>query len=322
MRVMFYAIDDGRFPAFSFQCIEALKSLGHEVRLENFRKHKMHKTPFTNRILNKRLFSKAEKYSPDLLLVNKGANILPGYIEKLSDKGIKTANWTLDEPFGIVNKSNRIGNIAEYDYFFVFDPFYLQELRNVNLNSFYLPCTADPVNVHKEMIPLKKRKYKHDLSFVGSHDKKREDLLNGMTSYDIKVSGHRWDKVSSGIRKKVDPKVYSGHEMCREFNESRININIHALHSVESVNNRTFEIPAANSFQVCDYYKEIANLFDIGKEIVCYRDLGELKELADYYLDKANLEERNKITIAGHERVLKEHTVRHRIEKILEHVRR
>ncbi len=317
MRVLFFAVDDGRFPSYSYQCVQAFKDLGHEVRLEDLRKHKMHKHPFTNKLLNKWLFSRAEKYNPDLLLVNKGTNILPGYIKKLSGKGIKTANWTLDEPFGLVNKFNRIGNISEYDYFFVFDPFYLQELSAVNPHSYYLPCAADPVHVHKEVIPLGKRKYKHDLSFIGSHDNKREDLLNNFAGYDIKVAGFRWDKVSTPIGKKVDKRLYTGPEMCGEFNQSRININIHAPHSIEGVNIRTFEIPACNSFQVCDYFKEINNLFDIGKEIVCYRDAGELKELVDYYLDKNNSGERDRITVAGHKRVLREHTVKHRIEKML-----
>jgi spore maturation protein CgeB len=39
-------------------------------------------------------------------------------------------------------------------------------------------------------------------------------------------------------------------------------------------------------------------------------------------MDKGNEEERNRITKAGHERVLKEHTVKHRIQKILEYVKK
>ncbi|MBN2251902.1 MAG: glycosyltransferase [Candidatus Altiarchaeota archaeon] len=317
MRVLLLGVDNGRFPSFAYQCREAVKSLGHEEKYLNSRGCMMHKTAPTNSILNKWLFQRIERYDPDLLLVNKGTNIRPGFIGKLSDKGIKTVNWTLDEPFGRINAFNRIDNIGEYDHFFVFDPYYLDELKEINPSSHYLPCAADPMNVHKEVIPLKKRGYSRDISFIGSHDVKRERILSELAGYDLMVSGYRWDKVSGGLKSRIDPRIYRGQEMCREFNRSRINVNIHAEHSVEGVNIRAFEIPAVNSFQVCDYFKEIPKLFDPGREIVCYRDVGELKELADYYLDEGNVEERDRITVAGHERVLKEHTIRHRIEKIL-----
>jgi len=322
MRTLFFGTDDGRPPGFAYQCVEAFRSLGHEAKALNFRKYKLHKTAFTNRLLNRWLFNAAEKYNPDLLLINKGSNILPGFVERMSKKGIKTVNWTLDEPFGKVNRYNLIPNIKEYEYFFVFDPYYVEELRTMNSNSYYLPCAADPLDVHREMIPLAERKYEHDLSFIGSHDGKRETILKEFSSYDIKIAGYRWNKTGDTLKDKIDSKVYVGHEMCSEFNKCRININIHAPHSIQGVNIRTFEIPACNSFQLCDYFKEIPNLFANGKEIVCYNDTKELKELADYYMDKGNEEERNRITKAGHERVLKEHTVKHRIQKILEYVKK
>ena len=109
--------------------------------------------------------------------------------------------------------------------------------------------------------------------------------------------------------------------MCAEFNKSRININIHAPHSIQGVNIRTFEIPACNSFQLCDNFSEMPSLFREGKEIVCYNDTKELKELVDHFLCKDNVEERDRITKAGHKRVLAEHTVKHRIQKILEYVK-
>ena len=322
MRILIVGTDDGKFPGFTYQCKEAFKELGHEAKIFSFRKFKLHRTKFTNYLLNRWLFHIAENYNPDILLVNKGANILSGIIEKLSNKGIKTVNWTLDDPFGKIDRENKINNIAEYDYFFVFDPYYLKELKEINSNSYYLPCAADPRNVHKEIIPLEKRKYQYDVSFIGSHEPHREELLNKLVNYNLRISGYRWKKITSSLRGKVDEKIYLGYEMCKELNLSKINLNIHALHSIDGVNLRTFEIPATNSFMLCDYFKEIPKLFRIGKEIVCYHNVEELKELIDYYLDEDNKEERDKITKKGHERVLKEHTIKQRMEKILDIVKR
>lgn len=319
MKVLIFGINDGNFPSFSYQCKEAFRELGHEVRVISFRNFKLHKTKFTNYFLNKWLFYVAENYNPDLLLVNKGVNILPKIIEKLSNGGIKTVNWTLDDPFGKINKENKIQNIQEYDFFFVFDPYYLKELKEINSNSYYLPCAADPKNVHKEIIPLEKRNYQYGVSFIGSHEPHREKLLKQLSNYNLRISGYRWKKIKSSLRKRVDKKIYLGYEMCKQMNLSKINLNIHALHSFEGVNLRTFEVPATKSFILCDYFKEIPNLFRIGKEIVCYHNVKELKELIDYYKD--NEEERNKIIKKGYERVLKEHTIKHRMEKIIEIVK-
>ncbi|MEM2956641.1 MAG: glycosyltransferase [Candidatus Pacearchaeota archaeon] len=316
MRVLIFGAEEGKFPSFSYQCKKAFEELGHEVKVLSYRKFKFHKIKFTNFLLNKYLLHFAENYNPDLLFVNKGANILPGIIEKLSKRGIKTANWTLDDPFGNFNKENRINNIQEYDYFFVFDPYYLPELRDINPNSYYLPCCASK-HVHTEIIPLNEREYKYDVSFIGSHEKKREKLFSELIDYNLRISGYRWEKIKSKLKEKIDKKIYIGYEMCKELNLSKINLNVHSAHSYRGANLRTFEIPATNSFMLSDYIEEIKNLFRIGKEVICYHNVSELKELIDYYLNKENEEERNKITKAGHERVLKEHTMKHRIERIV-----
>lgn len=321
MRILFFGVDNGSPPGFSYQCMEAIKRLGHEGKYMSFRKYKLHRNRFTNMLLNKLLFSSAERYNPDILIVNKGANILPGYVERLKKQGIKTVNWTLDEPFGEVNSFNRISNIAEYDYFFVFDPYYLPRLKEINPKSYYLPCAADPEDNNREVIPVSERTYPYDIAFVGSHDKKREETLRDYSGYKIKVAGYRWNRITGDLKAKVDPRIYSGPDMSRIFNQSKVNINIHAPHSKEGVNIRTFEIPACKSFELCDYFSEIPKLFSMGKEIVCYHDKKELKELVDYYIDDANHEERERIAAAGCERVKKEHTVRHRIETILKTVK-
>ena len=51
------------------------------------------------------------------------------------------------------------------------------------------------------------------------------------------------------------------------------------------------------------------------KEMVYYENVEDLKEKLDYYID--NKEERHKISLAGHKKVVKEHTDYHRIKKML-----
>ena len=59
-------------------------------------------------------------------------------------------------------------------------------------------------------------------------------------------------------------------------------------------------------------------LFTPGEHLVTYRSAGELLEKVDYYL--ANDFAREQIAAAGREQVLREHTYRHRMEEVLQHL--
>lgn len=320
MKAAIIGTDNAEYPSFSFQCKKAFEKLGFETNYFSYRYLKLHKTKFTNSILNKIIMKKVIDYNPDILFVNKGETILPSVIKKISNSGIKTINWIIDEPFGRFYKNNKINNIDEYDYFFVFDPYYLDDLKKINPYSYYLPCAADPENVHVEIMPFDKRNYISEVSFIGSHEKKRENLLKNLTNYNLNIWGYRWKNIKNNeLIKHTKKNIPKGKEMCRLFNLSKINLNIHALHSITGVNLRTFEIPATKSFMLCDYFSEVPKLFRITKEIVCYNDLNDLKQKINYYLD--NEEERNNIALAGYKRVLKEHTVLHRIKEIISKIK-
>jgi len=320
MKIFFLGTDEGNYPGFAFQCKVALEKLNHEVVYFNYRKFKLNNFKISNFFLNKIILNKVLDSNPDILFVNKGESILEGLIEKISNAGIKTVNWILDEPFGRYEAFNRLNNIPEYDYFFIFDPSYLPKLKKINSNSFYLPCAADPVNVHKEILSTSQRKYKYDVSFVGSYEKDRENLFSNLLNFNFNLWGPVWPKV---INKKLKPyyhyKKITGKSMIKVFNNTKINLNIQAPHGAESMNLRTFELPATKSFQLCDFRKELPLLFKPGKEIAVYNDLKDLKSQIHYYLD--NSIERNKIIKAGYDRVLKEHKVIDRMKEMLSKVK-
>jgi spore maturation protein CgeB len=78
---------------------------------------------------------------------------------------------------------------------------------------------------------------------------------------------------------------------------------------------RNFEIPFFNGFQLTDYAPSIENYFDLGKEVVCYKDVDEVIMLVKYYLE--NEIERESIKNAGHERAFKEHGYINRLKDII-----
>jgi spore maturation protein CgeB len=85
------------------------------------------------------------------------------------------------------------------------------------------------------------------------------------------------------------------------------------------VNPRTFEIAACGAFQLVDYRSELPDVFTPGEEIVCFRDLEELRNQIGYYLEHPD--ERRRIAEKARSRVLKEHTYQARMETMLSFIR-
>jgi spore maturation protein CgeB len=81
------------------------------------------------------------------------------------------------------------------------------------------------------------------------------------------------------------------------------------------VNPRTFELAACQAFQLVDYRSQLPELFEIGKEIVVFNDVNELRDKARYYLDHPD--ERKTIAQLAQKRVLSQHTYRHRMETMM-----
>jgi spore maturation protein CgeB len=307
------------FPPFlSSQMCKTLSSFGISVDYFNYRYSQLHRFRISNPLLNKFLKKKIIKFNPDVLLVNKGETLLPGFIKEISSLGIKTVNWAMDDPFDKRHKYNFLSNIEEYDYFFILDPFYLKKLRKVRGNkSYYLPCAAFP-EIHKSQVPIQLRRYNVDLSFVGSYQPERENIFKNFLDYDFKIWGYNWKKAKSRVSSIVQKDIFTGNSMCLQFNKSKINLNIHNYLNKESACMRFFEIPSTMSFQLADYRKELPNLLKPKREVVLFKSIEEAKELTDYYLD--NPDERDKISIAGYKRVIKEHTIGHRIKEILKKI--
>jgi spore maturation protein CgeB len=70
---------------------------------------------------------------------------------------------------------------------------------------------------------------------------------------------------------------------------------------------------------VADFKEDLATLFKPGEEVLVYRDLGELKRTLDFHL--AHPDEARAIGANARRRALAEHTLRHRVEEMLQIVR-
>ncbi len=103
--------------------------------------------------------------------------------------------------------------------------------------------------------------------------------------------------------------------MSRVFAASKINLNVTLQCIRTGLPLRIFDIVGCRGFLITNWREELPECFTPMEEVVAYQELGELKELAAFYL--SHEEERRRIAENGYQRLIKEHTVRARLEKIL-----
>ncbi|MFA4911641.1 MAG: glycosyltransferase [Desulfobacteria bacterium] len=100
------------------------------------------------------------------------------------------------------------------------------------------------------------------------------------------------------------------------YNACKVNFNATSLQMEQAVNQRVFDVPACGGFLLTDHQGAIEELFDVGKEVVTYKDKDEIPELVRFYLN--NPEARKAIAMRGRDRALKEHTYKHRLTTMIQ----
>jgi spore maturation protein CgeB len=124
-----------------------------------------------------------------------------------------------------------------------------------------------------------------------------------------------WKKLLKG-NYRIKHQLNYYHELPLLYNACRINFNATHLQMGEAVNQRVFDVPACGAFLLTDHQSSLNELFDVGKEIVVYKNKDEIPELVKHYLN--NSRKREDIARKGRERVLREHTYKQRIGSLIE----
>lgn len=112
-------------------------------------------------------------------------------------------------------------------------------------------------------------------------------------------------------------------EMYKLYNSYSIVLNLIELRNTAILNTpllklhlRTFEIPAAGGVQLVKRSQELLSYFKDNEEILTYADTEELISKALFYTKESQTNTINKIRLKARERVINEHTWKHRFDKI------
>ena len=149
--------------------------------------------------------------------------------------------------------------------------------------------------------------FRHNFSFVGSWKPERGNLIEQLRQYGIApaIFGKGWQD-GQWIQ---DPATV--------FRGSQLNLGIgYALASARIANakGRDIECPATGACYLTTYHWELAEMFEIGKEVLCYRNVEELIELYSYYSKRPDA--CLAIARAAHRRAVGEHTWEKRLRNL------
>jgi len=270
-----------------------------------------------------------EKDIDAILFINIPLNHIKGIPTKISKEyGIPVAYFDGDMPtilpkyaVGRGFKFNYYINadLSEYDAFFTNSKGVIPELKEMGVKRVYpLYYAADPelfrpINVEKDI----------DISFFGYGSEYREEWMTKLITEPSKklldvnfVVGGKGFKIDLGNANLIGDIPYSAF---REFCcRSKICLNITRWSHTKvyaSSTARPFELAAYGVCIVSQPYNGIEEWFDVGKELIVVNSDKEAIEIYKWLLDDEI--EREKIGKRARERILKEHTYRHRAREII-----
>ncbi len=301
---------------------DELRAMGHEVRTFAYRRdnplYKNRSTKATYQIwILRRLEQACLDWRPGGVLVIKGGPITPGLIRRVKAKtDTLFLNFFPDNPLWMIP----FDCIEAYDLFFTKERYALRALESVGLqNLYYLPLYCVPEFHHPVTLNGEEaQRFGTPISFVGSWYPYRERFLSGLERYPVRIWGNGWEQADApAVQAMVAGGPLWGRAKLAVYSGSTLSLNHHhPMNDIVGVNTRAFELAASGACQVADLKEELPSLFTPGEEVVTYRDLDELRRQLDYYL--AHPDEARAIGENGHRRAIKEHTLRRRIEEMLD----
>ncbi|MHB8360878.1 MAG: CgeB family protein [Thermoplasmataceae archaeon] len=274
----------------------ALRRMGHDVELvdsyngvnhELFRRIMHTRTNIFDSSLdrywiNTHLPTITESYDPDAIILFKGEFVSSGTLEKLSENRKIYLFYPDTYKFRPLLR-NRLGYFRTLFTASNNREFYR---RMGARNIVTVPWACDP-DFHRKL-GINKR---YKVSFIGTAYPERRSIMKRLGEVD--VFGDYWN----GYGKRKHGTVY-GEEYVSTINESTINLNLQAKISVnaDAPTMRTFEIAGCGGFQISDYMPSLKKYFPM---MPTFKDVEELKEQIEYYLNSA--EEREEISLKNME---------------------
>jgi spore maturation protein CgeB len=278
-----------------------------------------HRIPSVRNIKSKELYKIYENNVIDLTIV------VHDFLTKQEIDQIKKLNSSpvvLWFPDAVSNFQKAMFFVAGYDHLFFVDKYIVNKLREeFALNTHYLPqCFNPKKHINIELTDKKDIiKYSCEITNAGNLYPSRAALYKHLSNYNFKMWGFPpaiWLRMPELDKIMMNEPVFN-IEKSKAFKGAKIVLNNLHPAVIDAVNKRSFEICGVGGFQIISDRPAVYELFEVGKEVVTYKSLQDLKDKIDYYLDPINEKERVDIAAEGYQRALKDHTYEVRLKQLI-----
>ena len=296
--------------------LEKFGQVRHYDWFDNFNHQKKNWHKSTKAAMNRDLVKRMEQWikndSADIIFTYlSGDLVLPETVRSLKNFGVPLVNLALNDKEHFVGKIRCGQAIGSRDICRHFDicwtstedavkkycvegaiPVYLPEGANPEIHR--------PYNIEKTI----------DVSFVGQCYGNRSEIIKRLESHGIHVEAYGYGWPNGPL---------ATDDMVRMYSKSRINLGfggVIGLSNTYCLKGRDFEIPMSGGLYFTEYHPELEKFYDLGSEIVTYRDFDDLAEKIQFLL--SNPEKTDEIRRKGFERARHEHSWEMRFEKIFQ----
>jgi hypothetical protein len=260
--------------------------------------------------LHNRIIAEANRIKFDLAFfqIQAAGIVHPKTFHDLNEKGIFTVNWSGDirngTPEWFFNTNAKLTLFSnERD---------VRNMRGRGMNADFLQIGIDPKVFKKE------DGQGHDIVYMGNNYRNQfpegQARFNMITMLWAKYKnrfglyGNGWNLANpeNNANQRAQSKIYNG---------SKIAINFSQFNEERYTSDRMFRILASNCLCLSHHYKGIEKDFVVGEHLDTFKNLAELQNKIDHYLQADD--ERKKIRLAGYNHCHSNFTYKNMVENLL-----
>ncbi len=283
--------------------------------------------PLQEEEFNIAIRKKIELFSPEVVLVYKGAFVRPETLEFAKSKGCRLALFYPDVSMTFHGK-NIPACIPLYELIFTTKTFGVKDLKDTFgvKKAYFIPHGFDP-EIHRklEVSDTDMKRFGCDVSFIGTWSPKKEQWLTvlkqKLSGIDLKIWGEQWFKSSTDSLKSsiqytgVVGDLYAIAIQCSKINLGILSEKVSGASSGDLITSRTFHIPGSSGFMLHERNEESVLYFKEKAEAGFFGDAEEMASATQYYLEHE--QERLTIKEAGYQRALREHSLDERAKVVI-----
>lgn len=240
----------------------------------------------------------------DGIILNAGGlTLTDSLFSELRHKNVKILGISLSDP-DVYPYNGKIFS-DNFDLFYTNSKYSFEKQYCDNQTQVRLMPFAASTKHHYYMPEVEK---KYDVVVVGHAREERIKIIERLSEVcKVGIFGNGWERSMGAVYGKEHVKAINSGKMYLSFAQT--------VAGYQNIKVGLFEAMACNQVVITAYMEELQDYFEIGKEILCYRDENELFDIVKYYSEHP--EEREMIRKAGYQRFLKEHTYIKRWDDVL-----